>query len=257
MLNTTVTHVSFDLAGEPLQTETLLKWLSPSYWLVEAQLTFVVKQRGKDTLGWARDMPEFQTWQYSDTKFESKKRILWIHGPLGVGKTVMAGYFVELLKSLHPQAVIAFFFCRKGELGLTKVRDIVRTLAYYQSIQSPEAQKALDSLRKKSLPIDDNVGVGFLFDKLLREPLNVTKKESYIVLDGLDEADLITLDTIERPPRPEMEILLEHLARLSSARILLVSRGESNVSRFIPNSITKRLRKDDNKSILTHMFDRR
>lgn len=45
-----------------------------------------------------------------------------------------------------------------------------------------------------------------------------------------------------------MEILLRHFATLASAHTLLVSRGDANISRFIPNSITKPLGKNDNKN---------
>jgi tetratricopeptide (TPR) repeat protein len=118
----------------------------------------------------------------------------------------------------------------------------------YQCIQdNPDARKTLDSLRSKHLPIDDNVGVGFLFDKLLRGPLNQTKKDVFIVLDGLDEADRTTMDTVERPPRYEMEILLEHLSTLASTRLLLISRPEADIKRLIPTCILKPLGKDDNK----------
>jgi tetratricopeptide (TPR) repeat protein len=187
-------------------------------------------------------MPEFQTWR--KCSIESKERILWIRGTLGVGKTIMAGYFIELLKCLYPNAVVAYFFCRRDQAGLTRVRDIIRTLAYQSALHNNLARSALDSLRCKDLPIDDNVGIGFLFDKLLRDPLN-RSDELFIVLDGLDEADRVSLDSTERPPKTEMDILLQHLTTLP-ARLLFVSRGEADISRVIPNLITKSLGKGDN-----------
>ena len=228
-----------------IEDEKFLKWLSPSYWLVEGQLSSIRKKRGKETLEWARNMPEFQSWQCCEVS--SENRILWIRGTLGVGKTIMAGYFIELLKCLYPNSVIAYFFCRKGEVGLIKARDIIRTLAYQCIQDNPDARKALDYLRSKNLPIDDNVGVGFLFDKLLRGPLNQTKKDVFIVLDGLDESDRTTMDTVERPPRYEIEILLEHLSTLTSTRLLLISRPEADIKRLIPTCTLKPLGKDDNK----------
>jgi hypothetical protein len=46
-----------------IEDEKFLKWLSPSYWLVEGQLSSIRKKRGKETLEWARNMAEFQAWQ--------------------------------------------------------------------------------------------------------------------------------------------------------------------------------------------------
>jgi hypothetical protein len=108
--------------------EELLRWLAPSHWLVEAQLSLFREQRGENTLQWARDMPEFQTWRLSNLK-TSKDRVLWIRGTLGVGKSIMAAYFIDLLKVHYPKAIIAYFFCRSKQAGLMEARDIIRTLA--------------------------------------------------------------------------------------------------------------------------------
>jgi len=141
---------------------------------------------------------------------------------------------------------VGYFFCRSGQAGLIKARDIIRTLVYYCAQNDPDARTRLESLREQNFPINDDVGVGFLFDKLLRDIIDRGKKEVFIVLDGLDEADRTSQDSTERPPRPEIEILLQHLAALSSTRLLIISRGEADVSRIIPNSITKSLVKGDN-----------
>jgi hypothetical protein len=108
--------------------EELLRWLAPSHWLVEAQLSLFREQRGENTLQWARDMPEFQTWRLSNLE-TSKDRVLWIRGTLGVGKSIMAAYFIDLLKVHYPKAIIAYFFCRSKQAGLMEARDIIRTLA--------------------------------------------------------------------------------------------------------------------------------
>jgi len=158
----------------------------------------------------------------------------------------MAGYFIELLKCQYPDAIVAYFFCRSGQKGLFKARDIIRTLAYQVIQESPEARLYLESLQREELPVDDNVGVGFLFDKLLKEPLATTSKTAFIILDGLDEADRKSLDSTERPKRTEIEILLQHLANLPSSRLLIISRAEANVARTIPTLITKTLSKNDN-----------
>jgi NACHT domain len=170
---------------------------------------------------------------------ELRERVLWIRGTLGVGKTIMAGHFIELLKCLYPNAIVAYFFCRSGQPGLTRAHDIIRTLCY-QCIQGDiKIRSVLECLRGNDFTIDSSLGVGFLFEKLLQEPLSHTKNEVFIILDGLDEADWKILDTTERPPQPEMEIFLEHLGNLLSSHLLFIGRPEADIPRFIPNSITK------------------
>jgi tetratricopeptide (TPR) repeat protein len=222
-------------------------WLGPSYWQIESQLSFVRKERVDETLTWARNMPEFQTWANCAIPAADQSP-LWIRGTLGFGKSIMVGYFIEILKCLYPKAIVAYFFCRKNEPGLSKARDIIRTLAYQLAQGHPDAKKALEALRSENLPIQDDVGVGFLFDKLIGDLLSRIKKEEvFIVLDGLDEADGKSRDQTQRPARPEIEILLEHLGHVKSARLLLVSRKEANVSNFIPDVTVRSLDQDANK----------
>src|ERR1700759_4102684 len=99
------------MAQRRKQDEEFMLWLSPSYWLVEAQLYNVRARRGKETLQWARNMPEFRDWRMSEIDVASKERILWVRGTLGVGKSIMAGHFIDLLQYLHPTSTVAYFFC--------------------------------------------------------------------------------------------------------------------------------------------------
>src|SRR5271170_4031882 len=234
------------MANKQNQDEVFLKWLSPSYWLVEGQLSSLRTQREKDTLEWARNMPEFETWRRSDASLESKDRILWVRGTLGVGKTIMAGYFIELLKCLHPRAVVAYFFCRVGQDRLRTARDIIRTLAYQCVIDDADARSVLDSLRTKDFRINEETHVGFLVEKLLKEPLNRTKKMVFIVIDGVDEADWTSLDNSERLPHPEMEAFIKAVGNIPSVHLLFVSRPKPDISTMLPNAVTKSLVKTDN-----------
>lgn len=182
----------------------------------------------------------------SDVELECKERILWIRGTLGVGKSIMAGYFIELLKYLHPTSIVGYFFCKSGQAGLTRARDIVRTLAFQCIQNNCDARFALQELKNKDFKIDENLGIGFLFKKLLREPLLRTKNDVYIILDGLDEAELTTIDSAGRTPRPEMDILIECLANLPRTRLLFISRPNADIARIVPNSVTKTIAPADN-----------
>src|SRR5271169_4744174 len=113
-------------------------------------------------------MTEFKDWRNSKEQ-GAKERILWVRGTLGVGKTIMAGYFIELLKCLHPNAVVAYFFCRSGQERLKTARDIIRTLAYQCVINDADARSVLDSLRTNDFRVNEEAHVGFLVEKLLRE----------------------------------------------------------------------------------------
>ena len=53
----------------------------------------------------------------SDIDSDVARRVLWIRGTLGMGKSVMAGYYIDLLKCLYPKAIVAYFFCKSGQPG--------------------------------------------------------------------------------------------------------------------------------------------
>lgn len=235
-----------DRSQKQKQDEEFLQWLSPSYWLVEGQLYSVREKRGKGTLQWAVDMPEFHNWQMSELGHSSKDRILWIRGTLGIGKSIMAGYFIDLLKCQYPNAIVAYFFCRSGQAGLTKAREIIRTLAYQCIENNKLARSALESLKSQDFPISENMKVGFLFNKLLLDPLSGSEKEVYFVLDGLDEADLTSPDDPDGLGSSEMEVLLNCLITVPSSRLLCISRPTANISGIIPNTTTKAIGKTEN-----------
>jgi len=163
-------------------------------------------------------------------------------GTLGVGKTIMAGYFIEV--------PLSKFCCRilllsKGGSRVSLKPEILFAHSPINAFRITLMYGMLSILCSKNLQIDDNVGVGLLFDKVLRDPLNRTKTDVFIVLNGLDEGDRTTIHTVDCPPRTEMEILLEHLSTLKSARLLLISRPEANIKRVIPSYALKPLGKDD------------
>ena len=228
-----------------------LDWLSPSYWLVESQFSSLRNQRTPGTLEWARDMPEFQAWRLSDLSESSEARITWIKGTLGVGKSIMAAYFIDLLKCQYPNAIIAYFFCRSNQPGLTNARDILRTLAYQCIENDKDARAVLENLKSKGFRITNDLCIEFLFEKLLLEPLR-NSPPIYIVLDGLDEADL---DVADAQKRPELHVLLTWLAKLPSTRLLCISRPEANVLGVIgPNIVAKTIHQGDNaKDIESHV----
>ena len=131
------------LSQNQKQDEAFIQWLSPSHYLVEAQLLLTRKQRTKDTLRWIANMDEFQDWRTSSNKDGTRAQVLWIKG---VAKSTIAGYLVDFLKTfLSQDAIVAYFFCRRGHTGLTNARDIIRTLSY-QCSENSKVRSTLETL---------------------------------------------------------------------------------------------------------------
>jgi pentatricopeptide repeat protein len=234
------------VAQEAQHNGEFLKWLCPSsYWRVEDFLSSFRKERSEGTLEWALKLSEFREWRLSDLQSTSERRITWIKGPLGLGKSIMAAYFIDLLKTHYRNAVTAYFFCRSNEPGLTTARDILRTLAYQCARDNKDARKALEKLKSEGFQITADLGIRYLFEKLLLKPLQ-SVQEIYVVLDGLDEADDLTLDRTDPAGRPDLEVLLECLASIPSLRLLCISRPSAKIQAIIPNAFVRTISKNDN-----------
>lgn len=247
-----------NLSMRQKQDEEFLQWLSPSYWLVDSKLHGMRDKRKKGTLKWAHDMVQFQNWrlsQLSESSEASKERILWLRGPLGIGKSIMAGYFIDLLKCLYPNAIVAYFFCRFKESGLEKAHDIIRTLAYQCIENNPAGRYALESLKRKNFVISDSLGVAYLFEKLILDALRTCQKDVYIVIDGLDEADRTTVDKSDRLETPELHILLKCLLKLHSSRILIISRPIADISNVLQNVTVRDIGDENRQDIETYVRD--
>ena len=158
----------------------------------------------------------------------------------------MAGYFIDLLKCLYPKSTVTYFFCRSHQAGLTKAHDIIRTLAYHCMENDRSARSVLEALKHKDFRISKNLGVAFLFEKLLLEPLRGTTKEIYIILDGLDEADVSHDESDPSAVMPDLHILLKCLSKLPSTRLLFISRPSANVSSIVQNTTTITITKAEN-----------
>src|SRR5271154_6992140 len=205
----------------------LVRWLSPLHSSVEDQLCKILRQRDQHTLQWARNMSEFQNWRLD--KGEETSQVLWIRGPPGFGKSTLAGYFVEMIRHLYPDSIVAYFFCISGSEGLVKVRDMIRSLAYQISRADGNARDFLLQMKKEG-DVVGNHGVEFLFEKLLLGSMNQTRKDVFLILDGLDEADTAAIGN--RSGKTEMEIFLQSLGT-TSARLLFISRPDLNVSEIL------------------------
>ncbi|KAF8641773.1 hypothetical protein AX16_009806, partial [Volvariella volvacea WC 439] len=162
---------------------------------------------------------------------DSENGILWLKGPIGVGKSAISHSVCKDLADQHASLLAgSFFFCRSDN-NRNSLKSFIATLAYRLAIAIPEAGKLILSQDPAIL----NYSFEDKWKALIIEPLRQVSlnrndtRRSLIVIDGLDEC--------ESPSNQRRLLqLLPDLARYHLQRrvsILISSRPERNIEREI------------------------
>ncbi|KAM6491494.1 hypothetical protein JOM56_013063 [Amanita muscaria] len=124
-------------------------------------------------------LKEFVEW--FDNSGSAKSPLLWLHGPAGVGKSVIA----KTIVGSHHQVVASFFFSTSSDRSAA---TLFPTLAWQLAREIPETrQHIIASLRNNGSLLTSEIKEQF--DHLIANPLKKCQMISLpvIVIDGLDE----------------------------------------------------------------------
>ncbi|KAK3952210.1 hypothetical protein QBC32DRAFT_260750, partial [Pseudoneurospora amorphoporcata] len=144
------------------------------------------RDKSNDKLGtssgtWIFDDPIFQAWHLGDA---SGKRVLYIHGRPGGGKsTLMTTVIERLLSDMRPGVALAFFYFRRqnADKGTCNFNSLLRALLGQLYDRDPVLSTHID--------IETSKHDG-LRTKVLKELVSITVgtyPTTYLVLDGMDE----------------------------------------------------------------------
>jgi hypothetical protein len=232
------------------------EWLSPSFWLVEAQLCALRSHRHENTLSWVKDLQQFSDWRTCTTELNDEHRILWLTGRPGVGKSIISAYLVDFIRCLYPTSNVAYFFCKRGQSGLTSVVDIIRTFAHNLSAGNTKIRSVLQGLRDSGFGIEENLGVHLLFQKLVAEAVALSETDTYVVLDGIDEVDIATEDKIG--DEPQIDTLIRLMAALPNTKIIFTSQPNvaalATMTSAVKFSITSIINQTDIRTYVTQIL---
>jgi tetratricopeptide (TPR) repeat protein len=216
----------------------LTQWLRASHWETEAELARHCRSRVEGTLSWVFELPELRQWRLGASAEGKAPRSLWLSGLPGVGKSTIAAYVIQALKAQHPEAAVAYFFCKASDAMLGKLPQLIRTLASQLAQDLPTARSHLQVQQSKSFNVEQSDPL-FLYQSLVRDALQSVDKEVFIVLDGLDECS-----TEEQ--EADLQAILESLACLR-VKLLVTSRVTGEISSALEASDKKELSYDDSK----------
>ena len=125
-----------------------------------------------------------ELFRHYDEWLRSNKRVLWLVGDAGIGKTA----FIANLSTVRGD-IQAVHFCRYNDNERANPKRAIMSIAYYLSTQIPEYRQRLMELRDLDSLIEKSTER--LFEYLIVEPLNRIERAGdavVIVIDALDEA---------------------------------------------------------------------
>ncbi|KAI0906228.1 prion-inhibition and propagation-domain-containing protein [Ustulina deusta] len=195
-----------------------------------------INRRLEGTCDWILARTEFQQWQ---SLAPGGVKILWINGPPGYGKTILAARIVEHL-SVDPETNLAYFFFSSKTKYSSDPFAIMRA---WVSQLITQTQQAFDLARERREAANESSASRFDIEELFSTIVQSLPRCA-LVVDGLDECDTVNCDRAHRSSVSEFLNSLTDIALKSGARLLIVSRNELTIREGLSvnsNEIKERL----------------
>ncbi|PTB65061.1 WD40 repeat-like protein [Trichoderma citrinoviride] len=140
----------------------------------------------QDSWRWILNHPDFKTWLHDEGK-----RLLWVKGDPGKGKTMLLCGLVDEITHLVAQSgdAISYFFCQATMPTINNHLAVLRGLIWLLADQQPSL---ISHVREKYDPIGKDLFEGpnawysltSIFRSILHDERLTT---TYVIIDGLDE----------------------------------------------------------------------
>ena len=151
---------------------------------------------------------------------EQDKRVFWLNGLAGTGKSTIAQTFAEM--SFADGKLGASFFCSRDFEERRNLQSIIPTLAFQLAYQYPHFREAL----LPTLKANPNVGRESLcsqMEKLLVNTFHSTQTQTLIIIDALDECQ------DEEPASTFLSVLSCFVDRIPLVKFFITGRPEPRI----------------------------
>ena len=151
---------------------------------------------------------------------ERDKRVFWLNGLAGTGKSTIAQTFAEI--TFADGMLGASFFCSRDYDDRSNLRRIFPTVAFQLARRYPR-------FREELLPVlaaNPDVGRETLcsqMEKLIVHPFEETQIPTLIIIDALDEC------RDEEPASALLSVLSRYLDKISFVKVLITGRPEPRI----------------------------
>lgn len=158
---------------------------------------------------------------FYDEWYKSDKRILWLVGDAGIGKTAFVAFLCGCREEIQ-----AVHFCRYNDNERANPKRAIMSIAYYLATQVPEYKKNILELHDLDTLIEKTTVR--LFEYLIIEPLSKVKYDGnkiVIIIDALDEATINGRNEL-------VDVISMHFEKTPDwMKLLITSRRESLLER--------------------------
>jgi hypothetical protein len=151
---------------------------------------------------------------------EQEKRVFWLNGLAGTGKSAIAQTFAEM--SFAAGKLGASFFCSRDFDERSSLRSIFPTLAF-------QLAHRYQPFRDELLPVllaSHDVGRESLcsqMEKLIVRPFQATRTPTLVIIDALDECQ------DEEPASAILSVLSRYVDNIPSVKFLITGRPEPRI----------------------------
>ncbi|BCS04131.1 NACHT and WD domain protein [Aspergillus luchuensis] len=185
---------------------------------VEDDLILLEDARMDGTCQWLGSKSSFLTWK----SFESNgPSILWVNGKPATGKSVLAGYVVNQLRTT--KASCSFYFFKYGDKSKSRVSGCLRSLALQMARANVAVREILLEMQSQGTKLDSD-DERVLWRKLFQPGiLRANSKGHYWVIDALDECSSLSFF---------FEAMLTKIDDSTPLRILITSRETPEIGQY-------------------------
>jgi hypothetical protein len=148
---------------------------------------------------------------------EKDKRIFWLSGPAGTGKSTIAQTFAE--STFRYGKLGASFFCSRNSADTSNLQAIFPTLAFQLARRYPQFRKNLFQVLENNDDVEEDP-LGLQLEKLIVGPLKATKISTIIIIDALDECK-------DKEPASELlSVLSSQVHEIPEVKFFITGRPE-------------------------------
>jgi hypothetical protein len=193
-----------------------------------------------DSYKWILDNQEYK--DFTDWHHGNTKRLLWIKGDAGKGKTMLLiGIVTELsaeLETHFDKSHLSYFFCQGTNDRLNTATAILRGLIWMLVHQQKSLIRHLDEFKVLGSTLFEDHASFYNLKKVLQSMLrDKALQRAFLVIDALDECKQ------EEPGVTELlELISESVEENDKVKWLVTSRNENYIERILdPSKVRSRL----------------